>query len=323
MNAYYYARCPLCGALAIETTLEKLRNELSIHTDVEHPKTAESPATMDLLRAAMEEAGYYPGSKASEEPTGTEVHYACPHCNVVLSATSMDQLKTEAIGHMFAKHSGSDNAVAKMERDLIDAFNKYVPHHCSEKEPTATQGSGLSQTGQATQVSMGYFKSVCHLCAHEIRGKTAVDFEANVRHHVASVHFRPSAPKYKDAVQKILDDQLFIFESDPKDALAPKPPLTYVIPDFEDQRKPTPKPPIGIEPEHIWRETRMFALIACINRYQAAGFPVKDDWMAELDRYLSLWCAPKYAAKYAGSKRGFGQPPFHDGDTPLSTKETK
>jgi hypothetical protein len=235
MNACYYARCPLCGATAIETTMDKLRNELTLHMNTEHPVTLESP---ELLSTAMNEAGYYPGSQVPKAPTATQepgpsptgratqvpqattISYACPQpgCQFVSTDTDLYRLRVRAIEHLFNEHVGGANVRAKL--DLIEAFNTYATqnHRCSE----------------------------------------------------------------------------------------------------ENLREPTPKPPLGIEPEYIWRETRMFDLIACIARYQTAGFPVKDDWLIELERYLSNRCAPKYA----GSKRGFGQPPvpFHDGDTPLGAE---
>lgn len=65
-------------------------------------------------------------------------------------------------------------------------------------------------------------------------------------------------------------------------------------------RTPSPKdsteiePPVDIPPEHLWREQRMYELIACINRYHESGFPVKPEWLEELrsilvaSRFLSV-----------------------------------
>jgi hypothetical protein len=293
--------CPLCPASFSALSCDDLEEVVRTHNLSCHSACAsEFNLAEEELEKALALAEATPVSKELSD------HYyftaVCPECDTKLVEMRSGTLVEMALAHVADRHSDlSPDLRTQLCRAITDdrVLHKGGPH-----EPKETT---------ATQVSMGYFKSVCDRCDHEIRGKTATDFEANVRHHVASVHFHPSAPRYKDAVQKILDAQLFVFGDDPKDAPVPKPPIA------EDLREPTPKPPIGIEPEHTWQETRMFDLIACINRYNAAGFPVKDEWMIELERYLSLRTAPKYA----GSKRGFGQPPFHDGDTPLSAlKET-
>jgi len=55
-----------------------------------------------------------------------------------------------------------------------------------------------------------------------------------------------------------------------------------------------PKPPLGIEPNWLWNERRMWDLIATIQRYKDANLALPHDetWLKELhlriDLYFSL-----------------------------------
>ncbi len=145
----------------------------------------------------------------------------------------------------------------------------------------------------------------CHLCGSTIIESTRDLLRKEVETHVNQEHTCAIVPDYASGaishIMRVAEYHKGSNESEVSKASTA-----------------TTEPPLGIEPESIWCETRMFDLIDCISRYRTAGFPVNDDWLIELERYLSDRCAPKYA----GSKRGFGQPPvpFHDGDTPLEAK---
>lgn len=64
------------------------------------------------------------------------------------------------------------------------------------------------------------------------------------------------------------------------------------FPNVLEDRIPPPEastgiePPPGIQPEYLWREHRMYELIACINRHYESGFPVKPEWLEELRSIL-------------------------------------
>ena len=46
------------------------------------------------------------------------------------------------------------------------------------------------------------------------------------------------------------------------------------------------KPPLGIEPDYIWKQKRVMSLIDCISRYNTANRSVEDQWLHELERLL-------------------------------------
>jgi hypothetical protein len=60
-----------------------------------------------------------------------------------------------------------------------------------------------------------------------------------------------------------------------------------------DIPEPTFKPPLGIEPEYIWKQKRMFALIECIARYSTSGLSVNDIWLVELGDLIAELCPYK------------------------------
>jgi len=47
-------------------------------------------------------------------------------------------------------------------------------------------------------------------------------------------------------------------------------------------------PPIGIEPEWLWREKRAKALIAAIRRYNEAEIRVPSEWLRELSDHIDF-----------------------------------
>lgn len=51
--------------------------------------------------------------------------------------------------------------------------------------------------------------------------------------------------------------------------------------------EPQVKPPLGIEPEYIWKQKRAFALVEAIARYSTAGIGVRNEWLSELGALLS------------------------------------
>ena len=46
------------------------------------------------------------------------------------------------------------------------------------------------------------------------------------------------------------------------------------------------KPPLGIEPEGIWKEKRCFELVRAIARYDAAGVCMDEAWFLELGKLI-------------------------------------
>ena len=46
------------------------------------------------------------------------------------------------------------------------------------------------------------------------------------------------------------------------------------------------KPPIGIKPEYLWKQGRMFELIECIARYSTSNLSVDGKWINELGRLI-------------------------------------
>ena len=49
---------------------------------------------------------------------------------------------------------------------------------------------------------------------------------------------------------------------------------------------PQTKPPLGIEPEYIWKQKRAFALLETIARYSTAGMSARNEWLTELGKLL-------------------------------------
>lgn len=56
---------------------------------------------------------------------------------------------------------------------------------------------------------------------------------------------------------------------------------------MNDQSEPKTKPPLGIEPEYVWRQKRAFALVEAIARYSTAGMSVREEWLTELGALLT------------------------------------
>jgi hypothetical protein len=48
----------------------------------------------------------------------------------------------------------------------------------------------------------------------------------------------------------------------------------------------TDKPPVGIAPESLWNEQRMWDIIAAIERYRNAGQNIPGEWIVELWRII-------------------------------------
>ncbi len=53
--------------------------------------------------------------------------------------------------------------------------------------------------------------------------------------------------------------------------------------DSEEQQV---KPPLGIEPEWIWKQKRCFELVRAIARYDAAGRCMDEAWFLELGKLI-------------------------------------
>lgn len=52
-------------------------------------------------------------------------------------------------------------------------------------------------------------------------------------------------------------------------------------------KEETQPPPIGIEPEYIWKEKRIIDLIHAISRYDKALLPIPKNWLKELKSHLN------------------------------------
>ena len=46
------------------------------------------------------------------------------------------------------------------------------------------------------------------------------------------------------------------------------------------------KPPLGIEPEWIWKQKRCYELVRAIARYDAANMSVDEVWFTELGKLI-------------------------------------
>lgn len=222
MNACYYTHCPSCGAVAIETTLEELRDELAQHIRAEHPDVYVSTR---LLDHAMQEAVYYPGSQESKEPKATPSPkepsaptkpaaastyvFTCPICGTFMGAPTYKDLVKSVEQHLSHKHITSLSDV----KFISDEFYSGLPED---------------------------------YCAHLLGYSLA-------------------------------------HTDDPENPVVP---LDTTLPKNQWDLNGAVKPPIGIQPEYLWREHRMYDLIACINRYHESGFPVDPEWLEELRSLL-------------------------------------
>ena len=45
------------------------------------------------------------------------------------------------------------------------------------------------------------------------------------------------------------------------------------------------EPPLGLMPEHVWKQQRYSAIKAAIRRYQEATMDVPPEWIVELWRF--------------------------------------
>lgn len=111
----------------------------------------------------------------------------------------------------------------------------------------------------------------CPHCGSKICGDTRDELKTNLMEHIYPLFVSHG---HADAASR---DLVSIFATLPEEPSATKPPPELI---------PPAKPPLGIEPESIWHETRMLDLIDCISRYRTAGLPIKDEWMAELRNLL-------------------------------------
>lgn len=53
-----------------------------------------------------------------------------------------------------------------------------------------------------------------------------------------------------------------------------------------DKKEQPVKPPLGIEPEWIWKQKRCFELVRAIARYDAANMSVDEVWFTELGKLI-------------------------------------
>ena len=54
------------------------------------------------------------------------------------------------------------------------------------------------------------------------------------------------------------------------------------------------RPPIGIEPEYIWKGKRLEALNGAITRYFNEGLPVSEEWVRERNSLIAQGFSPIY-----------------------------
>ena len=57
-------------------------------------------------------------------------------------------------------------------------------------------------------------------------------------------------------------------------------PTDYLFQQHAEQK--STRPPIGIEPEFVWKEKRLYALLQAASRYIDAGRKVKAKWLSEI-----------------------------------------
>lgn len=62
--------------------------------------------------------------------------------------------------------------------------------------------------------------------------------------------------------------------------------IDYTITEGEEMDEPIKRPPLGIEPEYIWKEIRIIELIRAIYRYDEADIDVNNDWIIELGKLI-------------------------------------
>ncbi len=113
----------------------------------------------------------------------------------------------------------------------------------------------------------------CHLCGSTIIESTRDLLRKEIERHVNQEHACALIPDHASgAINQIM--------------LAAEYHNGSNEPEVSKVSTATTKPPLGIEPEHIWRGARMYDLIDCISRHRTAGLPIKDEWMAELRNLL-------------------------------------
>lgn len=60
------------------------------------------------------------------------------------------------------------------------------------------------------------------------------------------------------------------------------------------QMKNGKRPPLGIEPEYIWKSKRLGALCSAIIRYFNEGLPVSEEWLRERNSLIAQGFSPIY-----------------------------
>lgn len=58
----------------------------------------------------------------------------------------------------------------------------------------------------------------------------------------------------------------------------------YQVKGYIENQLPYPKPPIGIQPERIWKEKRLAELQDTIKRYLETGLCISVDWVVEYNK---------------------------------------
>lgn len=196
----------------------------------------------------------------------------CPVCDdVCFVATSALVCNVDLYEHMRKAHPG-------LQRDDLDkAFAEAKRNFPYESEsPPSLWKDRIPPTPVSKEPSdCYYFTAVCPECDTELvemRSGTLVEMALA---HVADRHSDLS-PELRTQLCIAITDDRVLHKGDSRE------PKEIPAPEVSKGTVGAVKPPIGLQPEHLWREQRMYELIACINRYHESGFPVKPEWLEEL-----------------------------------------
>lgn len=69
-------------------------------------------------------------------------------------------------------------------------------------------------------------------------------------------------------------------------------------------------PPLGVEPEYIWRTRRVIALLDAMERYAEAKEPIPVKWIDELRKHVIVK-ADKYPQYGSDATAACGTPPYN------------
>lgn len=124
------------------------------------------------------------------------------------------------------------------------------------------------------------------ILGHRIDGFES--FEAFCEHLHKYSKLESRCKRFKNTINRLLD-----IDSLDAEYLAGEPGLTpndirYLMDlDELDERITHKKPPLGVEPEHIWMQRRIDDLQAAVERYAAAKIVIPVEWVRERNELIS------------------------------------